>query len=65
MATKQQLFRLYGAGLACTLVGAWLTEVSGSFLPLALGASVTLMCTFQVVKSIRAKRAPRSGSRQD
>lgn len=65
MATKQHLFRLYGAGLACTLAGAWLTEVSGSFLPLALGASVTLMCTFQVVKSIRAKRAPRSGSRQD
>ena len=47
------------------MVGAWLTELSGSFLPLALGASVTLMCTFQVVKSIRAKRAPRSGSRQD
>jgi hypothetical protein len=63
MATKPQLFRLYGAGLACTLLGAWLTEVTGSMLPLALGASVTLMCTFQVVKSIRTRRAPHSGPR--
>ncbi len=61
MTAKPQLFRLYGVGLACMFVGAWLTEVSGSLLPLALGASVTLMCTFQVVKSIRAKRVtPRS-----
>jgi hypothetical protein len=63
MAAKPQLFRLYGAGLACTFVGAWLTEVSGSLVPLALGASATVMCTFHVVKAIRAKRAPRGGSR--
>ncbi|MBC7993540.1 MAG: hypothetical protein H7Z15_09900 [Rhizobacter sp.] len=63
MTAKPQLFRLYSVGLACTLVGAWLTEVSGSLLPLALCASVTLMCTFQVVKSLRAKRAPHTGSR--
>jgi hypothetical protein len=63
MTAKSPLFRLYGIGLACTFVGAWLTEVSGSMLPLALGASVTLMCTFRVVKTIRAKRAPRGGSR--
>jgi hypothetical protein len=64
MGSKPQLFRLYAAGLACTFVGAWLTEVSGSFLPLALGASVALMCTFQVIKSIRRKPAARSDSRQ-
>jgi hypothetical protein len=63
MGSKPHLFRLYAAGLACTFVGAWLTQVSGSFLPLSLGASVTLMCTFQVIKSIRAKPAPRNGSR--
>jgi len=63
MKAKPQLFRLYGVGLACMFVGAWFTELSGSLLPLALGASVTLMCTFQVVKTIRAKRATRNGSR--
>lgn len=57
------MFRLYAAGLGCTFVGAWLTEVSGSFLPLALGASVALMCTVHVIKSIKAKPARRSDSR--
>lgn len=64
MRSKPQLFRLYAAGLGCTFGGAWLTEVSGSLLPLALGASVTLMCTVQVIKSIRGKPARRSGSQQ-
>ncbi|MBC7954730.1 MAG: hypothetical protein H7Y33_02515 [Cytophagales bacterium] len=59
MAAKQHLFSLYGAGLACTFAGAWLTEITGSLLPIAMGASVTLMCTVQVVRSLRAKRAPR------
>lgn len=63
MGSKPQLFRLYAAGLACTVVGAWLTEVSGSLVPLALGASVTLMCTVQVVKSILGRPAARSDSR--
>lgn len=64
MGSKTQLFRLYAGGLACIFVGAGLTEVTGSFLPLALGASVAVMCTFQVVKSIRRKPAARSNSRQ-
>lgn len=63
MGSKPQLFLLYAAGLACTLVGAWFTEISGSFVPLALGASATLMCTVQVIKSIRSKPAARSDSR--
>lgn len=63
MGSKSQLFRLYAAGLASTFVGAWLTEVSGSFLPLALGASVALMCTFRVIRTIMAKPARPGDSR--
>jgi hypothetical protein len=61
MVAKQHLFRLYGAGLACTFAGAWLTEITGSFLPLAMGASVTLMCTVQVIRALRAQHARRRG----
>jgi hypothetical protein len=42
----------YFAGLAATFVGAWLTDVTGSMLPLALGASITLMCTVPLVRNL-------------
>lgn len=46
----------YLAGMAGTFAGALGTEVTGSMLPLALGASVTLMCTVPVVRSLWNKR---------
>lgn len=44
--------RRYLAGLCATFVGAWATGETGSMLPLALGASVTLMCTVPLVRSL-------------
>jgi len=50
--------RLYFVGLGCTFVGAWLTSVSGSLIPLALGGAASVMCTVALVKSLwrRGKR---------
>ena len=48
---KHSLFR-YAIGLVSTFVGAWLTDLSGSMLPLALGASASLLCTVPLVKAI-------------
>jgi len=59
MSAYKREFPLYAIGLGCVLAGAWLNEVSGSLIPLALGASASLMCTFRVVKRIRARAASR------
>ena len=48
--------RAYLAGLCATFAGAWVTEVTGSMLPLALGASVALMCTASLVRSLLRRR---------
>lgn len=48
--------RHYLAGLSATFAGALGTELTGSMLPLALGASVTLMCTVPVVRSLWNRR---------
>lgn len=48
--------RRYFAGLFATFVGAWATEVTESMLPLALGASITLMCTVPLVRKLWAGR---------
>ena len=48
---RKSLLR-YAAGLSCTFFGAWLTDVTGSMLPLALGASASLVCTLPLVKAI-------------
>ncbi len=45
----------YLLGLAGTLVGAAGTEFTGSMLPLALGASFTLLVTFDVVRRLRVR----------
>ena len=45
------------AGLSATFAGALGTELTGSMLPLALGASVTLMCTAPLVKKLWNSRA--------
>lgn len=42
----------YFAGLSATFAGALGAELTGSMLPLACGASVTLMCTVPVVKKL-------------
>jgi hypothetical protein len=52
-------FVRYLAGLACTFAGAWLTGVTGSLIPLALGASASVMCTTSVVRRI-CQRATRT-----
>lgn len=58
--SRQQDLLRYGLGLCATLIGAWLTDVSGSMLPLALGASASLLCTLPLVKAIwTARRRPR------
>lgn len=49
-------FRRYLAGLCATFAGAWATELTGSMLPLALGASVTLMCTVPLVRKLWTRR---------
>ena len=51
MTLHVSLFK-YAVGLAATFGGAWLTEATGSLLPLALGASATLMLTVPLVKAI-------------
>lgn len=55
--------RHYVGGLVCTVAGAWLTEVTGSLLPLSLGGAVLVMATFPVVRAIRAQRAKRRDTR--
>ena len=49
---KRVEFRRYLAGLCATFVGAWATDVTGSMLPLALGASIALMCTVPLVRTL-------------
>ena len=44
--------RRYGLGLACVFAGAWLTELSGSMIPLSMGAAASLMWTLPLVRSI-------------
>jgi hypothetical protein len=46
----------YFFGLAATFLGAWLTDVTGSMLPLALGASITLMCTVPLVRHLWSRK---------
>ena len=53
---QSSALRLYLGGLCATFGGAWLTEVTGSMLPLAMGASVTLMCTAPLVSKLWNRR---------
>jgi hypothetical protein len=48
--------RLYLTGMSATLAGAWITELTGSMLPLALGAAFTLMCTARVVHTVWTRK---------
>ena len=53
---KKFVFFRYLAGLASTFAGAWLSSVCGSMIPLAMGASVSLMCTASLVRQIWTRR---------
>ncbi len=45
-------FRRYLAGLCATFVGAWATELTGSMLPLVLGAFCALVCTVALIRRL-------------
>ena len=49
---KSASFRRYLIGQSGTFAGAWGTELTGSMIPLALGASFTLLCTAPLVREI-------------
>lgn len=53
--------RTYLAGLCATFAGAWGAELTGSMLPLALGASLTLMCTVPLVRKVWRRRRGSQG----
>ena len=42
--------KLYAAGHAAVLLGAWATQVTDSMLPMALAASACLMLTLPLVR---------------
>ena len=52
---KTASFRRYLVGLSATFAGAWGMDLTGSMMPLALGASFTLICTVPLVKEIWAR----------
>jgi hypothetical protein len=56
MALRPDFIR-YLVGLAATFAGAWLTGETGSWIPLALGASMSLMTTLPFAKALW-KKAP-------
>lgn len=59
--TAAPALRRYALGMTCLLLGAGWTEASGSMLPLAMGSAAALMCTADLVKSLRARAAARRG----
>ena len=50
---RSTAFRSYSLGMGCTLAGAGLTDSTGSWWPLALGASVLVMSTVSWVRQVR------------
>jgi hypothetical protein len=47
--------RLYLLGHGLILLGAWLTDVTGSMLPMALCASAALMLSVPLLKQLTAR----------
>ena len=52
-------FRDYAFGLACTALGAWLTDVTDSLLPLAFGGAVLVLNTVPLVRAIWSRNRTR------
>jgi hypothetical protein len=53
---RKHVLRQYFVGLAATFAGAWLTDLTGSMLPLAMGASLSLLCTAPLVRQLWTRR---------
>lgn len=53
---RSKVFRHYLLGLGSTFAGAWLTDVTGSMLPLALGAATALVQTPPLVRAVWSKK---------
>ena len=56
--------RHYTVGFVCMLVGAWLTDVTDSLLPLSLGGAALLLATWPLVLAIRARYASQRDNRR-
>ncbi len=56
--------RHYAGGFVCMLVGAWLTHVTDSLLPLSLGGAALLIATWPLVLAIRARYASQRDNRR-
>jgi hypothetical protein len=55
--------KLYAAGHATLLAGAWAMHATGSMLPFALAASACLMLTMPLVRQLIAHAAARKRQR--
>jgi hypothetical protein len=53
---RNPVFRAYLVGLSWTVLGAWGVELTGSLVPLALGASLSVMQTVVTVRAIMRRR---------
>ncbi len=60
---RTRAFRHYVVGLLGTFFGAWLSGVTGSMLPLALGAAALLLLTAPLVKAAWSMKAARGNLR--
>ena len=49
---RSKTFQHYLLALAGTFAGAWLTDVTGSMLPLALGAAGALLKTLPLARAL-------------
>lgn len=63
-ASAARPLKLYAAGHAIVLAGAWTMHLTGSMLPMALAASACLMLSAPLVRHLLA-RASRPGRRGD
>jgi hypothetical protein len=51
-STRKRVLLNYLFGIACIVIGAGLTSAMESAVPLAMGGSVGLMCTYSLVRAI-------------
>lgn len=62
---SSRILTAYLLGLAATIAGAWLAEVTGSFIPVALGAAFTIVQTVATISVLMAgDEASRAGDKK-
>ena len=61
---RSQPMRLYLLGHGFIVLGAWLMDLSGSMLPMALGSSAALMLSMPLVKQLTARWRSAASSRE-